>query len=92
MLTHRDGLLVLADGEYHEAGFHPEVLRGRSGRGDTCLGSYVAARHDPDPDDATVWAAAATSLKMEQEGPIMRSADDVQALIRARYGASGDEA
>ena len=92
VLTHRDGLLVLADGKYHAAGFHPEVLRGRSGRGDTCMGSYVAARHDLDPADATIWAAAATSLKMEQEGPIMRSAKDVKALIRARYGNGGDEA
>lgn len=89
VLTHRDGLLVLADGEYYEATFHPEVLRGRSGRGDTCMGSYVAARHDLSPADATVWAAAATSLKMEAEGPIMRSADDVRALIRAKYEASG---
>ncbi|HEX5787337.1 MAG TPA: PfkB family carbohydrate kinase [Woeseiaceae bacterium] len=90
VLTHRDGLLVLADGEYHAAPFHPEVLRGRSGRGDTCMGSYVAARHSLEPAAATVWAAAATSLKMEQEGPIMRSAEDVEALIRDRYGAGTD--
>lgn len=89
VLTHRDGLLVLAGGEYHAAPFHPDVLRGRSGRGDTCMGSYVAARHELEPGDATVWAAAATSLKMEQEGPIMRSADDVHALIREKYATSG---
>jgi sugar/nucleoside kinase (ribokinase family) len=90
VLTHRDGLLVLADGEYYAAPFHPDVLRGRSGRGDTCMGSYVAARHALAPAAATVWAAAATSLKMEQEGPIMRSADDVRALIRDRYDYRGD--
>ena len=89
VLTHRDGLLVLADGDYHEAAFHTEVLRGRSGRGDTCMGSYVAARHHLSPADATIWAAAATSLKMEHEGPIMRSADDVRTLIRAKYEKSG---
>ena len=44
VVTHRDGVLVLADGEIHEARFHPASLVGRSGRGDTCLGSYVAAR------------------------------------------------
>jgi sugar/nucleoside kinase (ribokinase family) len=89
VLTHRDGLLVLADGEYHAAGFHPEVLRGRSGRGDTCMGSYVAARHDLEPGDATVWAAAATSIKMEAEGPIMKSADVVRKLIREKYSGRG---
>jgi sugar/nucleoside kinase (ribokinase family) len=41
VLTHRDGLLVLADGRVHEARFTPRELRGRSGRGDTCLGSYL---------------------------------------------------
>ena len=41
VLTHKDGLLVLANGSYHEAGFHPVELRGRSGRGDTCVGSYA---------------------------------------------------
>lgn len=92
VLTHRDGLLVLANGEYHAAPFHPEVLRGRSGRGDTCMGSYVAARHDLDPRDATVWAAAATSLKMEQEGPIMQSADAVRELIRRKYPRNGGDA
>jgi sugar/nucleoside kinase (ribokinase family) len=85
VLTHRDGLLVLVDGQYFEAGFHPAVLRGRSGRGDTCMGSYVSSRLDAAPAESTVWAAAVTSLKMEQEGPVMCSADDVAALIGRQY-------
>lgn len=85
VLTHRDGLLVLAEGGFHEAGFHPEVLRGRSGRGDTCMGSYVSSRLDASPAESTVWAAAVTSLKMEQEGPVMRAAGEVAALIDRRY-------
>jgi len=85
VLTHRDGLLVLSDGSYHEAGFFPDQLRGRSGRGDTCMGSYVACRLDAPAADATVWAAAVTSLKLEREGPVNRSRADVEALIAARY-------
>lgn len=85
VLTHRDGLLVLADDRFHEAGFHPETLRGRSGRGDTCMGSYVSSRLDASAAESTVWAAAVTSLKMEQEGPVMRSAADVAELIDRRY-------
>lgn len=85
VLTHRDGVLVYADGKYHEAPFKPKELIGRSGRGDTCIGSYTAKRLSADPAQATVWAAALTSLKMEAEGPIKRSANDVEAMIRDKY-------
>lgn len=89
VLTHRDGLLVLADGAFFEAAFHPAVLRGRSGRGDTCMGSYVSSRLTGSPAESTVWAAAVTSLKMEQEGPIMRPPEDVAAFIDRRYHPAG---
>lgn len=85
VLTHKDGLLVLANGRYHEAGFFPEPLRGRSGRGDTCVGSYMSRRLQADPGDATIWAAALTSLKMEAEGPILRPVSDVHAMIARKY-------
>ena len=55
VLTHKDGLLVLADGSYHEAPFKPAELRGRSGRGDTCVGSYASRRIGADPAEATRW-------------------------------------
>lgn len=87
VLTHRDGVLVLAHGKYFEAQFHPEELRGRSGRGDTCMGSYVSCRLDDSAAEATIWAAAVTSLKMEREGPVMCSRKDVEALIARRYAA-----
>ncbi len=87
VLTHRNGLLVHARGEVFEAGFHPQELVGRSGRGDTCLAAYTARRLSHSPADATVWAAAATSLKMEAEGPFRRTTRDVEDLIRERYQA-----
>jgi sugar/nucleoside kinase (ribokinase family) len=85
VLTHRDGLLVLAEGQFHEAGFYPAALVGRSGRGDTCLAAYVSKRLTAPPEEATIWAAALTSLKMEAEGPFRRDISDVEALIRQRY-------
>jgi sugar/nucleoside kinase (ribokinase family) len=85
VLTHKDGLLVLAGNELHAAGFHPEQLRGRSGRGDTCAGSYIARRLSAEPAAATRWAAAVTSLKLEAEGPVRRSRADVENLLRHRY-------
>ena len=85
VLTHRDGLLVFADGEMYETEFHPENLVGRSGRGDTCLGSYVARRLESPPAEAILWAAAVTSLKMEAEGPFRRELGDVVHLLREKY-------
>ena len=85
VLTHRGGLLVYASGQFYEAGFFPAQLIGRSGRGDTCLAAYVARRLISPPAEATVWAAAATSLKMEAEGPFRRDPGDVEALIRHKY-------
>jgi sugar/nucleoside kinase (ribokinase family) len=85
VLTHRDGLLVLAQGEFHEAAFFPEKLLGRSGRGDTCLAAYTAKRLSASPSEATIWAAAVTSLKMEAEGPFRRNVRDVEELIAQCY-------
>ena len=51
------------------------------------MGSYVSCRLDSAPAEATVWAAAVTSLKMEREGPVMCSRKDVEALIARRYSA-----
>lgn len=85
VLTHRDGLLVLANGEYFEQPFRPVELRGRSGRGDTCVGSYLSSRLQMAPEQSTKWAAALTSLKLEAEGPIRRTRADVEELIRRQY-------
>jgi sugar/nucleoside kinase (ribokinase family) len=88
VLTHRNGLLVYAEGRFHEAGFFPSELVGRSGRGDTCLAAYCAKRlAAAGSAEATVWAAAVTSLKMEAEGPFRREIGEAEELIRARYGS-----
>lgn len=82
LLTHNGGVLVCHDGEIDEAPFVPKALRGRSGRGDTCTASYVARRLSAPPADAVVWAAAVTSLKLEQEGPFRRDIAEAQALYK----------
>jgi sugar/nucleoside kinase (ribokinase family) len=88
VLTHRNGLLVLAEGSFHEVEFHSASMVGRSGRGDTCLGSYVAARLSAPPAEATRWAGAATSLKLEAEGPLRRSRAEVEEFKRRTYGGA----
>jgi sugar/nucleoside kinase (ribokinase family) len=89
VLTHRGGMLVYAEDRFFEASFCPRRLVGRSGRGDTCVAAYVARRLSADPADATVWAAAVTSLKLEAEGPIRRRLHEVEDLVAARQGRMG---
>jgi len=80
LLTHGGGVLVYHDGVFHEAPWAPEAIRGRSGRGDTCTSSYLSRRLTAPPEDAVVWAAAVTSLKLEAEGPFRRDLKEVEAL------------
>jgi sugar/nucleoside kinase (ribokinase family) len=85
VLTHKDGLLIYAGGKCFEMGFYPAQLNGRSGRGDTCIGAYVAMRLSQPPPQAGIWAAAVTSLKMEKLGPFDRPLSDVENLIHLKY-------
>jgi sugar/nucleoside kinase (ribokinase family) len=85
VLTHKDGVLIYADDQFTDIAFFPARLDGRSGRGDTCIGTYVAMRLSRSPREAGIWAAAVTSLKMEDLGPFNRTVREVEALIHARY-------
>lgn len=85
VLTHREGILVYAEDQYHEAAFHVKKLVGRSGRGDTCIASYMAKRLTEPPEEAILWSAALTSLKMEAEGPYRGNISHVQRLMEQAY-------
>ena len=85
VLTHRDGLLVRALGQCHHFPFRHRQLGGRSGRGDTCAASYTGRRLDHDPRTAALWAAAATSLKLESEGPLQVTRSEVERFIEEHY-------
>jgi len=81
ILTHRDGLIVYAEGEYHEAAFRPRVIRGRTGRGDTTFATYLGKRLSTTPAAACRYAAAVVSLKLEEPGPFRRPLAEVEALL-----------
>ena len=85
VLTHKEGVLVYADGKAYELGFYPTSLEGRSGRGDTCIGTYTAMRLTKSPLEAGIWAAAVTSLKVERVGPFNREISEVEAFIHEKY-------
>jgi sugar/nucleoside kinase (ribokinase family) len=88
VLTHKEGVLVYADGEFFDRHFYPQNMSGRSGRGDTCIGSYVSMRLTKSPSEASLWAAAVTSLKMENQGPFNRTLAEVEDLIHSKYNGS----
>jgi sugar/nucleoside kinase (ribokinase family) len=60
-------------------------MDGRSGRGDTCLGSYVAKRLSLPAAAAGKWAAAVTSLKVEKPGVFDRPIRVVEEFIARNY-------
>jgi sugar/nucleoside kinase (ribokinase family) len=85
VLTNQKGVLVYAEGQYHEELFSYKKLVGRSGRGDTCIGAYMCKRLSASPKESAIWAAAVTSLKMEAEGPIKIKIGEVEDHIRRNY-------
>lgn len=85
LLSHSEGILVHAAGKFHHYRFHAESMNGRSGRGDTCVGSYVAKRLTLPPQEAGKWSAAVTSLKIERLGVFDRPVAEVEAFISRHY-------
>ncbi|PKO01369.1 MAG: hypothetical protein CVU42_00750 [Chloroflexi bacterium HGW-Chloroflexi-4] len=85
ILTHSDGVLIHADGKDYHYTFHAESMAGRSGRGDTCVGTYVTKRLTLEPKEAGKWAAAVTSLKVEKLGVFDRPVMLVEAFIQKYY-------
>jgi sugar/nucleoside kinase (ribokinase family) len=81
LATESAGLTVFANGQIHRAPFRPRSLRGRTGRGDTCLATYLGARLSSPPEEATRLAGAITTLKLEEPGPWRGTVDDIQALL-----------
>ncbi len=82
LLTHAGGVMVYHDEVFDEAPLVPRHILGRSGRGDTCTAAYMARRLEASPAEAVLWAAALTSIKLENEGPFQRDLAEVEALYQ----------
>ncbi len=85
ILTHSEGVLIHADDQYYHYAFHSKSMAGRSGRGDTSVGSYVSKRLSLSPKEAGKWSAAATGLKVEIPGVFNRSIAEVEQVIAQYY-------
>jgi sugar/nucleoside kinase (ribokinase family) len=85
VLTHRNGIMVYANGNVFEETFKPEKMIGRSGRGDTCIASYMAKRLTGNPAESIKWSAAVTSLKLETEGTFKLGVAEIETMISKNY-------
>ena len=81
VLTQSAGVTVLANGDLYQAPFTSRSLDGRTGRGDTCFAAYLGARLDRTPEEATLLAAAITTLKQERPGPWHGTMADVERVM-----------
>ena len=77
IITSSQGALARSKGKTTFVKFTHRSTRGRMGRGDTVMGSYLARRLDHSVEESLRFAAALASIKMESVGPFMGSLDDV---------------
>jgi sugar/nucleoside kinase (ribokinase family) len=77
MITCSDGILVRHEGRTYFEALTPRWVRGRTGRGDTTFGAYLARRLDFDVPQSLKFAAAAVSIKLERQGPLKTTKDEI---------------
>jgi len=85
MITHHTEVIVFDGQSFYVCPLRPRDLTGRSGRGDTAFGSYLATRLHTPIRPALRYAAALVSLKMEAIGPFKGSRENVETFIQLGY-------
>ncbi len=81
IVTHNSGVLVLANGQFHESPWLVQEIRGRTGRGDTCTAAYLGKRLTAGPAEATRFTAAVTGRKLEAPGPFRGNIGEIERLL-----------
>lgn len=77
VITRSDGVLARSDGKNYFEKFSNKSSAGRTGRGDTTFGAYLARRLDRPVDESLKFAASLASIKMETSGPFTGTLEDV---------------
>jgi sugar/nucleoside kinase (ribokinase family) len=77
-------VLVRHGGKSYFEPFTNRSVVGRTGRGDTVFGAYLARRLDHGVADSLRFAAALASIKVETPGPFAGTVE--QVLARAETG------
>ena len=77
VITQAEGVLARVNGKTYYEKFTNRSVVGRTGRGDTAFGGYLAWRLNHDAAEALRFAAALVSIKMETPGPYQGTLQDV---------------
>lgn len=86
VVTSSEGVYLRAYTATLFAPFKIDRVEGRVGRGDTCLASYLHARlRGMGYRDALLFAAAATSIKLKEQGPLKVGEKAVLEYIKSHY-------
>lgn len=82
ILTSSEGALVRYKGTTYFERYTNRSSQGRTGRGDTTTGAYLARRIDYPVQESLRFAVALASIKMETPGPFRGSLEDVLARLK----------
>ena len=86
LISNNAEMLVYDGKEFYACPVKARNLSGRTGRGDTTFGAYIAMRMTGnDIQTSLLYATACVSLKMETPGAFRGTRADVEAYIRAFY-------
>ena len=83
MITWSQAVLVRSSGTTHVEKFFNTSAEGRTGRGDSTFGAYLACRPDGDVASALRWAAAVASMKLEKPGLFAGTEEQVRERLDA---------
>ena len=81
ILTCSDGAFARCKGKTYFERFSNRSSQGRTGRGDTTTGAYLARRMDHTVQESLRFAVALASIKMETPGPFRGSLEDILARM-----------
>ena len=87
VITRSDGVLALVEGITYFSLFSNRSVIGRTGRGDTTFGAYLARRADHSVQEALDFAAELVSIKMESIGPFKGTLVEVLERLKNRSTA-----
>ncbi|MHA1340641.1 MAG: PfkB family carbohydrate kinase [Promethearchaeota archaeon] len=85
VITYNKELISISEESVYSFPFKNRNLSGRTGRGDTSFTTYILERLNKSQKDATLFAAAVASLKMENPGPFKKTREDVKMFIDKFY-------
>ncbi len=82
VITSARGVLVRSEGKTYFEKFSNRSSQGRTGRGDTTFGAYLARRLDHPIEESLQFAVALASIKMESPDPFRGTIEDVLERMR----------